>query len=247
MTLFLIILATVIVSLISALGIFLFFRAGMHKKIGGLISLAAGVLLAVAWLDIIPESLENGLTAEKLGLTVLLTILILFLVETTFHWHHCQHENCAEGKHRHLAWFNLFGDGLHNFVDGAVLASAFMVDTRLGFLTVVAVMIHEIPQELSDAGVLSYAGLSIKKIYLYNFLFALTAVMGAVLAYFFAGEWAITSYLLAVAAGNFIYLAMADLIPIIHHETDSKKIARQTTWFVLGIALIGLARVVIGE
>lgn len=245
MTLVLIIAATVVVSLISVLAIFLFFQTGMHLKIGGLISLAAGVLLAVGWLEVIPESLKNGLAVEDLGITILLTILILFLVETIFHWHHCQHENCVEEKHRHLAWINLFGDGLHNFVDGAVVASAFMADIRLGFLTMTAVMIHEIPQELSDAGVLSYAGLTKKKIYGYNFLFALTAMAGALLAYFFGSEWAIAPYILAVAAGNFIYLAMADLIPIIHHETDSKKIARQTIWFVVGIMLIGIAGMII--
>jgi zinc and cadmium transporter len=247
MTLFLIITATVIVSLISVLAIFLFFKTQLHQKITGLVSLAAGVLLAVSWLDVVPEALNDGLSPANLGLTVLITILILFLIETIFHWHHCQHDNCQEEKHHHLAWFNLFGDGLHNFVDGVVLASAFMVDVRLGILTTVAVMIHEIPQEISDAGVLSYAGLSIKKIYLYNFLFALTAVLGAILAYFFAGQWQITPVLLAIAAGNFIYLAMADLIPIIHHETDSKKIARQTVWFVAGIVLIWVAGMVIGE
>jgi zinc and cadmium transporter len=247
MTLFLIIAATVIVSLISVLAIFLFFKTKMHQQITGLISLSAGVLLAVAWLDVVPETLNEGLSPENLGLTILATILVLFLVETIFRWHHCQHDNCAEEKHHHLAWFNLFGDGLHNFVDGVVLASAFMVDIRLGFLTTVAVMIHEIPQELSDAGVLSYAGLSIKKIYLYNFLFALTAILGAVLAYFLAGDWQITPYLLAIAAGNFIYLAMADLIPIIHHETDSQKIARQSVWFVGGIVLIWVVGMMIGE
>lgn len=245
MRLFLITVSTIIISLISVLGIFLFFKTGMHRKIERLISLAAGVLLAITWLDVIPEALENGLAAGQMGLIILATIVFLFLVETIFHWHHCQHENCAEENHHHLAWINLFGDGLHNFVDGAVVASAFMADARLGFLTVAAVMIHEIPQELSDAGVLAYAGLTLKKIYGYNFLFALTAVVGALLTYFFAQQWTITPYLLSVAAGNFIYLAMADLIPIIHHETDSKKITRQAVWFGVGIALIGVAGVII--
>lgn len=247
MTLIIILSSTIIISLISVLGIFLFYKTGLYKKIIGLISLAAGVLLAVVWLDIIPETLEEGLAPATLGVTILITILVFFLAETIFRWHHCQHGNCEGENHHHLAWFNLFGDGLHNFVDGMVLASAFMVDIRLGFLTAVAIMVHEIPQELSDAGVLSYAGLSMKKIYLYNLFFGLTAVIGALTAYFLADKLSITPVLLAIAAGNFIYLAMADLIPIIHHETDSKKITRQAVWFVAGIILVYLMGKIIIE
>lgn len=238
MLLVLILGATLAVSLISILAIFLFFKSGLYKKIEKLISLAAGVLLAVVWLDIIPGALTKGLAYRSLGVIVLLTILALFLIETIFHWHHCRHGNCADESHKHLVWFNLFGDGLHNFVDGIILATTFMVDARLGLITTVAIIAHEIPQELSDAGVLSYAGLAVKKIYLYNFLFALTAISGAALAYFFASEWEITPYLLAIAAGNFIYLSMADLIPLIHHETDNKKMAGQAVWFAGGILLI---------
>lgn len=238
MLLILIFSSTLIVSLISILAIFLFLKSGLYKKIERLISLAAGVLLAVVWLDIIPETLNDGLAYKSMGVIVLLTILVLFLIETIFHWHHCRHGNCADESHKHLIWFNLFGDGLHNFIDGVILATTFMVDARLGLITTVAVIAHEIPQELSDAGVLSYAGLSIKKIYCYNFLFAATAIIGATLAYFFASEWNVAPYLLSIAAGNFIYLAMADLIPLLHHETDNRKIAGQAAWFAGGILLI---------
>lgn len=242
-----IIAATVLVSLIALVAIFLFFKSGLYRQTQTLISLAAGVLLAVAWLDIVPEALETGLQPADFGAVTLTTIVVFFLVETVFRWHHCQHENCLEKNHKHLAWFNLFGDGIHNFVDGVVIASTFMIDVKLGLITTFAVIIHEIPQELSDASVLSYSGLPLKKIYLYNLLFALTALLGALVAYFYANELKSAPYLLAIAAGNFIYLSMADLMPIIHHEMDRKKIANQVFWFVWGIVLIYLAGVLLAD
>ncbi len=247
MTLIYIISATLCVSLVAILAIFLFFKTGLRHQTQALISLAAGVLLAITWLDIIPEALEKGLAPASFGLITLGTIVVFFVVEAVFHWHHCQHENCAEEKHQHLAWFNLFGDGIHNFVDGMVLASTFIIDLKLGLITTFAIMIHEIPQELSDAGVLSYAGLPLKKIYFYNFLFALTALAGALIAYFYGQQFELTPYFLAVAAGNFIYLSMADLIPVIHHQQERKKIANQAYWFIWGVLLIYFLGLLLAE
>jgi len=233
------------VSLVSILAIFLFFRLGGDKKLGGLTSLAAGVLLAVAWLDTLPEALANGLSFSNLSLTVLLTIVVLFLAEAIFHWHSCQHGNCASEHHRHLAWFNLFGDGLHNFVDGAVIAATFLADVKLGLVTTAAVILHEIPQEISDAGILRFAGLPRKKIYGFNLLFALLAVAGGVLAYFFVLKFFALAFLLAIAGANFIYLALTDLMPLVHESNEQQKIIKQVIWFLIGVVLIyGLEMIV---
>lgn len=238
MILLYIILATLFISLVSLLAVFLFFKFGLNKKLGNLISLAAGVLLAVAWLDTLPEAYNSGLSFENLGLTVLATILVLFLTEAVFHWHSCQHGNCATEKHKHLAWFNLFGDGLHNFVDGTVIAAAFLADVKLGLITTLAVLIHEIPQELSDASILNFAGLVKKKIYGFNLLFALLAVIGGVAAYCFAVNFAAMPYLLAIAGANFIYLSLTDLMPLVHEGNKRKKIVGQVIWFLIGVGLI---------
>lgn len=235
MLLLYIILATVFVSLVSIVAIFLFFGTRLKTKIDGLISLSAGVLLSVAFLDLLPEAAVEGLVIERLTLMVFITILVLFFVETFFHWHHCRHGGCVEEKHHHLAWFSLFGDGLHNFVDGVVIASAFLIDIKLGCVTTLAVVIHEVPQEVSDVGVLVYAGFNKAKALMFNFIFALSAVAGGLLTYFFAGSLQILPYLLAISAGNFIYLSLTDLVSLMHQEKESKKIRRQMLWFFVGV------------
>jgi zinc and cadmium transporter len=245
MTLFYIILATFLVSLISLIAVFLFFKFGWNRRLGWLISLAAGVLLAMALLDTLPEAHETGLPLENLFLTILITFVVLFLAEAIFHWHSCQHGNCETEKHKHLAWFNLFGDGLHNFVDGAIIAAAFLSDLRLGVVTTLAVMVHEIPQEISDAGILNFAGFNKIKIYWCNFLFAFLAVLGSVVAYFFALKFSIMSYLLAVAGANFIYLSLTDLMPLVHEGNERKKIVRQVIWFLVGVGVIYILRVIV--
>ncbi|HOY56446.1 MAG TPA: ZIP family metal transporter [bacterium] len=235
MLLLYIILATIFVSLISVVAIFLFFGTQLKNKLDNLISLSAGVLLSVAFLDLLPEAAAGGLVIEQLALMIFGTILVLFFVETFFHWHHCRHGGCVEEKHHHLAWFSLFGDGLHNFVDGVVIASAFLIDIKLGCVTTLAVVIHEVPQEVSDVGVLVYAGFNKAKALMFNFVFALSAVAGGLLTYFFASSLQILPYLLAVAAGNFIYLSLTDLVPLIHQEKESKKIRHQMLWFFVGV------------
>jgi zinc and cadmium transporter len=240
---FYILISTILVSLISIFAIFLFFKFGWHKKIELLISLAAGVLLAVVWLDSVPEALEGGISPEKFGLSTLITILILFLIEAIFHWHSCQHGDCKIEEHahdkKHLIWFNLIGDGLHNFVDGAIIAGAFMADVRFGIITTIAIIIHELPQEISDAGILNFAGLSRKKIYLFNLFCALLAVVGGLLGYFSIGTFSsIMPYFLAVATGNFLYLSLTDLMPLIHEGDNKKEIVKRVVCFFTGIIIM---------
>ena len=133
------------------------------------------------------------------------------------------------------------GDAIHNFVDGALIAAAFMLDFHAGVMVTLAVILHEIPQEIADFGVLLYAGLSKTKAILYNLLTALTAVIGALVIYFFGTNITeILPLVIAFAAGNFIYLATADLIPELHHGEIKKNIFIHSIWLLVGVLLMYL-------
>ena len=245
-----IILATIIVGLISLVGVVFIF--GKEKKpnfLKALISLAAGSLLAAALLDLLPEALEQKIISPEIILgTVLVSIVFFFLLEKVFHWHHCRCEDCGNPcpvNKKNLAAINLIGDGIHNLIDGFLIASAFMLDFQTGLVVTLAVILHEIPQEISDFGVLLFAGLTKVKALLYNFIIALIAVVGAIAFYFFGSQFVyLVPLMAAFAAGNFIYLAAADLIPELHHETDSKKIISQSFWLLAGVAAIFVLTIV---
>lgn len=237
-----IILATIVVSAISLIGIFLVFKKDetAPEFLKSLISLAAGALLTVSFLDLLPEALEHSTYKPTSILTVTFAgIITFFLVERALHWHHCHCERKLDKTT--IAYTNLFGDGLHNFVDGALIASSFLLDFRLGLITTGAVILHEIPQEISDFGILLYAGFSKTKAIIFNFIFALTAVIGAIAFFYFgkAVDGAIP-IMAAFAAGNFIYLATADLIPELHHEKSTKYIIQHTAWLLVGVVIFSL-------
>ena len=244
-----IIIATAIISLIALLSIvFIFRKDDQPKSFRPLISLAAGSLLAVSFLDLLPEAIEGseGIFEPHLitGL-VLISMLIFFIFERILHWHHCSDPLHPEGSHhRHnssLIYLNLIGDAIHNFIDGVLVASAFMLDFNVGLAVTAAVILHEIPQEISDFGVLLYAGLSRAKAIASNLAVALTAIIGAVVFYFIGESFATIIPLMgAIAAGNFIYLATADLIPELHHETKRSKIVSHSIWLLAGVLIIYL-------
>ena len=242
--LFQIILATVFVSLVSLLGIFIVFKKDNKKSfLKALISLAAGALLTVAFLDMLPEAIESEVfDPHTIFMTVLASVVFFFLLERVFHWHHChceEHGKPNTERKKSLAVINLVGDGIHNFVDGALIASAFILDFHAGLMVTLAVVLHEIPQEITDFGVLLYAGLSKAKAILYNLLTALIAVVGALIFYYFGTSVeGIIPIMLAFAAGNFIYLATADLIPELHHGEDKKQIVSHSLWLVVGVLLM---------
>lgn len=242
-----IIIATVVISLIALISILFIFRKDKTpSSFRPLISLAAGSLLAVSFLDLLPEAIEasEGIFEPHLisGL-VLISILIFFIFERTLHWHHCSDPLHPEHSHRHhqksLIYLNLTGDAIHNFIDGFLVAGAFLLDFQVGLSVTAAVILHEIPQEISDFGVLLYAGLSRGRAIVYNLAVALTAVIGAITFYFLGESFEIIIPLMAaVAAGNFIYLATADLIPELHHETKRSKIVSHSVWLLIGVLMI---------
>ncbi len=251
-----IVLSVLAVSIISLVGVVtLVFRPKLVNNIlFMLVSFAAGALLGAAFLDMIPEALEhaeNGIFG-----TVLAGIAFFFVVETFLYWYHCHSMRCerhshVRGGHHHVklpfTYLNLIGDGVHNFLDGVIIATSYLISIPLGIVTTLAVIFHEIPQEIGDFGILVYGGFSRMEALAYNFLSALVAVVGAIIAYFFATMVEnITPYLLPFAAGGFIYIASVDLLPELHQQQKFKKAVIQFVFFMLGIGVMyALTKIVV--
>ncbi|MBI2041144.1 MAG: ZIP family metal transporter [DPANN group archaeon] len=227
--------SVLIVSLVSLIGvIYLSVNEKTVKRIlFYMVSFAAGALLGAAFLDLMPEAGGGAAYAY-----VLAGLVVFFLIENFLHWHHIHHEK----KEAHsFAYMNLLGDGVHNLIDGAIIAGAYIASVPLGIVTTIAVVLHEIPQEIGDFGVLLYGGFSKTRALTFNFLTALTAFIGAGLAYYFStAVQNFNSYLIPFAAGGFIYIATVDLLPALRRETekDFRKSVAQTVFVILGIAMI---------
>lgn len=235
-----IIIAVLIVSLVSILGILIFLKKKtLNKILFYLVSFAAGTLLGAAFLDLLPEALEQGFK-ETVPIFILIGILSFFVLEKFLHWHH--HHAGHEHEEVHgFTYLNVFGDAIHNFLDGAVIAISFLNSTTLGIVATIAIIAHEIPQEIADFSILIYGGFSKIKALVYNFLTALTAVIGALTAYFYSGAIeSSTTFLTSFAVGGFVYIASTDLIPEIHKEKDLGKSFVQLVLLALGIFLIWL-------
>ncbi len=246
MNLFLyIIIFTTIGSIVSLIGgILLLLKPKFTENISHLLaSFAAGALLATAFFDLLPEAVEEsahlGIEVGQLFVWVLVGILFFFLFERTVHWfHHHQHEHEKESAEPVVALI-IVGDTIHNFIDGVVIAATFLVSIPLGIITALAVGAHEIPQEIGDFGVLLKKGMKTKKVLLVNIVSALTALLGAVLT-FFAGERieGLALIFLPITAGFFIYIALSDLVPEIHHENRKGFAVKETVMLILGVVVV---------
>jgi len=230
----LILLSTLLVSLISLVGIFFITvkEQAFKRILLLLVSFASGTLLGAAFLHLIPESVSAF--SETAFVAILVGILAFFLLEK-FLWRHCHARECPVHT---FAFLNLLGDGVHNFIDGVVIAASFLASVPLGLTTTLAVIAHEIPQEIGDFSILIYGGFGKVKALSYNFLTAIIAIFAATLMYFFSPFFPSLAYLLAFAAGGFIYIATTDLIPELHKETEPLKSAAQFFLLFLGIALM---------
>jgi len=240
-TLFSIIIACLGISLCVWVAVSLLFlkKDTLHKITLLLVSLSAGALLGGAFFHLLPEAAEQ-LETNILFLTVILSFVFFFFLEKLLFWHHCHEGEC---KVHTFGYMNLIGDSLHNFIDGVVIASTFLVDIRLGFITTLVIAIHEIPQEIGDFGVLIHSGFNIKKALVLNYLVALTVVLGGIVGYF--ASFYITGiipYLLPFAAGGFIYIAASDLMPEIRKETNLKKSLLSFVIFIAGIVMMYVAK-----
>lgn len=237
--------AVLVVSLISLVGVFTLGIA--HKSLRRflifLISFSAGALLGDAFIHLLPEIVEEYGFSSQISLLVLLGIALFFVLEKFIHWEHCHGHVLEEGHIHSFAYMNLIGDGFHNFLDGVIIASSFLINVPAGIATTIAVALHEIPQEIGDFGVLLHGGFSKGKALLINFASALMAVVGAIVALLIGGYIGnIELFLVPIAAGGFIYIAASDLIPELHKHSNGKAINSilQLVMFILGIVAMYL-------
>jgi zinc and cadmium transporter len=255
-----------VVSAISLVGVlaFLFKALRRHGVLLVLVAFAAGTLLGDSFFHLLPEAVEfyEGFPIS-LSLLLLLGFLAFFLLEGALRWGHAHGEEAhphlphdgpegahpaemraiippaTESKIAPFAWTNLVGDGLHNFIDGALIATAFYVDPGVGIATTIAVAAHEIPQELGDFAVLLRAGLRPSRALLYNLLSAFMALLGGGLIILLGLETeTLERYALPIIAGGFIYIAAADLVPELHHHTEGRFVPIVLASLLSGMALM---------
>ena len=227
-----IILSILIVSAISVVGII--FIRNIAKHLFFMVSFSVGAILGVTFLELLPETKNFSI--------VLMGILAFFVLEKILFWHHHHHY----GEHHHkqckvhsYVYLNLIGDGFHNFIDGMVIASSYLISLPLGLSVTAAIAFHEIPQEIGDFGILLAGGLSKTQALVYNLISALTALVGGLLVYLFSFKAELAApHILSFAAGGFLYIATADLIPELHKERNFKNSLKQIFFILLGIAVI---------
>lgn len=235
------ILSVFIVSLISFAGLFsLSIKADKLKKVLiYLLAFSAGALLGDAFIHLIPELVDTGFNLS-MAFTILGGIFLFFFLEKVIRWRHCHMPITKEHVHS-FAYINLIGDGFHNFIDGLIIAGSYIISIPVGIATTIAVVLHEIPQEIGDFGVLLHGGFTRGRALTLNFLSALLAVAGAVAGLILTGFVEnIEVYLVSVAIGGFIYIAGADLIPELHKENHWKRSVIQLIAFILGVAVMAL-------
>ncbi len=253
-TLGLIIVFTTAGGALSALAASAFLLLGETRRnrvLPHLVSFATGALLGAAFLGLIPHALEAaGAGGEhRVGLALLIGVLTFFLLEKFVLWRHCHDDPCEvhspDSTARNAASGKLIlaGDGIHNLLDGVLIAAAFMTSTPLGVVTALAVVAHEIPQELGDLAILLHAGYTRGQALWLNLLASLTSIVGGLLAYFALGAaMDLLPYAIAFAAASFIYVAVADLIPGLHRSVDLKAGIEQVILIAVGVAVVFLAR-----
>ena len=232
--------SVIVVSLVSLVGIFtLGIRPERLERILlYLVSFSAGALLGDVFIHILPEIME-GEGAVRSGVYVLAGIILFFVLERVLMWHH-SHSSHAEEVHS-VVYLTILGDALHNFLDGIAIAAAFLISIPVGIATAVAVIFHEIPQEIGQFAILVHGGWSRKKALLYNFFSALTAVAGALLVLLFAHSFdGAPAVLLGLGAASFVYIAMSDLIPELQKERRLERSALQLVWMIAGIGVMAL-------
>ena len=241
-----------------AASVFLLLPEGRRtRSLPHMVSFAIGALLGAAFLGLLPHALNSHYVTDThdITLTVLIGLLTFFVLEKLVIWRHCHHLECEvhgtedhDEVHNHHSHSHeqksagtlvLVGDAVHNFVDGILIAAAFLTDIHLGIVTALAVAAHEIPQEVGDFAILLQSGFSRSKALLFNVISSLTTVIGALLAYYSLGSAEeLLPYVLAIAASSFIYVAVADLIPGLHKQTAVSESIKQILLIVSGVLIV---------
>jgi zinc and cadmium transporter len=203
-----------------------------------MISFSAGALFGDAFIHLLPELIEQTGFSLTISLSLLFGIIFSFIVEKVIHWRHCHHPTTHDHPHP-FAMVNLFGDSVHNFIDGLIIAGSYLVSIPVGVATTLAVILHEIPQEIGDFGVMLHGGFSRNKALFLNFVTALTSILGAIIALLIGSAVDnLINFLIPFAAGTFIYIAGADLIPEMHKDFEVKKSLFQFAAFILGVLVM---------
>ncbi len=226
-----------VVSLVSLIGVFfLSIKEDILKKyINFFISLAIGALLGDAFIHIIPEAFRSQLGSNLAGILVIFGILLFFIIEKFIHWHHHGEDKGNNDIHP-VGKLVLFTDGFHNMIDGIIIGASFLISIPVGIATTIAVVLHEIPQEIGDFAVLIHSGYSKRRALWLNFLSALASFVGLFIVFLF-GNVANNSimWFIPIAAGGFIYIAVADLIPELHKTKQLKYSIIQLCIIMLGV------------
>jgi zinc and cadmium transporter len=203
-----------------------------------LISYATGTLLGAAFLGLLPHAMSHAQPTPVLAV-VLAGIIGFFVLEKIVVWRHCHDGECE--VHGRAGALILVGDAFHNFVDGVTIAAAFIASIPVGIATGLAILAHELPQEVGDFAILLESGYTRRQAILYNILSGLSTFPGALLAYFLlTATQRLTPYVMAISAASFIYIAIADLIPSLHHKSELKQAIRQFIFILAGIGTIAL-------
>ncbi|MBI4809408.1 MAG: ZIP family metal transporter [Nitrosomonadales bacterium] len=247
-----IILASLLGGILSVLAAALFALNARASYLGGLVSYAIGALLGAVFLDILPEAIRLSPSVVTVSGTVLVGILVFFTLEKVLIWRHCHHDHCeAHEPHDHGASDHgrsgtmvIVGDTFHNFVDGIIIAAAFLVDVNLGIITALAIIAHEIPQEVGDFAILLHSGYSKVRAFQLNLISSFATLVGGTLGYIALRDMqSLVPYLLAVASSSMIYVAVADLIPGLHKRTQMRDTVQQVVLIsagVLTVAMLGM-------
>jgi len=257
MTLFYIVLATFIGGLLSVLIAASLTVTLLGRVVKHLVSLSTGVLLGTALLHVLPEAFESGADPHRLFMVLLGGLIFFFLLEKAEIYRHTHHHE-GDGHHHHHQFDTeqagrgglsvLVGDSIHNFCDGIIIAAAFLADPYLGLVTALAIIAHEIPQEVGDYIVLLNAGFTRRKALLFNAISGMSAVVGGVVGYLVVGPWeALFPYLLVAASSSFVYVAVADLIPQLQRRLPWRDTALQLAWLAAGMGLTSLVLAVVGH
>jgi zinc and cadmium transporter len=207
------------------------------KVMVALIAFSAGALIGGAFFHLLPEALEMTNNILNVFIYLVLGLMLFFVMEKFLYWHHCHKYEGTCPVHP-VSYLILVGDGLHNLIDGLVIAASFFVSVPFGLITTLMILAHELPQELGDFAIMVHGGFSKAKALGFNFISQLTAVVGGIIGYFAGSANGFVSYLLPIAAGGFIYISASDLIPELHKEKDAKKSIKSFLYFVLGVGFM---------
>ena len=235
--------ASLAVSVCSLSGLFALWlkQETLNYIVPYLVALAVGVLLGDAFIHLIPDAVNRHGSVSEVCLMTLIGVFIFFILEKFVRWRHDHRLDftATEVVIRPMAKMNLVGDAIHNFVDGILIGGSFLVDPAIGTTTTLAIIAHEIPQEIGDVGALVYGGYSPKQAVLFNFYCSLTVVPGAIFTLLLS-QIAESSllFLLPIAAGGFIYIAATDMIPALHEHSTIPNLIGQSTIFALGIGFM---------